>query len=103
LHLYRILSGVGGEWRRGIVHRLDRETSGLIAVAKNDESHRKLARQFAERKAKKTYIALVHGWLKEDSGTVRSPISRDPVRRTRMTIHGHSGREAITHYRVKRR
>lgn len=103
LHRFANLSNVGGELRPGIVHRLDRETSGLIVVAKNDASHRKLARQFAERKARKTYIALVHGWLKQDSGTVRSPISRDPVRRTRMTIHGHSGREAITHYRVKRR
>jgi 23S rRNA pseudouridine1911/1915/1917 synthase len=103
LHRYKNLSSVGGELRPGIVHRLDRETSGLIVVAKNDVSHRKLAREFAERRAKKTYIALVHGWVKQDSGTIRSAISRDPVNRTRMTIHGHSGREAITHYRVQRR
>src|SRR5690348_11298394 len=72
LHRFGALSGVGGELRPGIVHRLDRETSGLIVVAKNDESHRKLARQFADRKAKKTYIAMVHGWVKQDSGTIRS-------------------------------
>src|SRR5690242_10934326 len=103
LHRFGALSGVGGELRPGIVHRLDRETSGLIVVAKNDESHRKLARQFAERKAKKTYIAMVHGWVKQDSGTIRSAISRDPVRRIRMTTRGSGGREAITHYRVTRR
>src|SRR5438309_7928828 len=62
LHRFGTLSNVGGEVRPGIVHRLDRETSGLIVVAKNDEAHRKLARQFAERKTRKTYIALVHGW-----------------------------------------
>lgn len=103
LHRYGSLSGVSGELRPGIVHRLDRETSGLIVIAKNDESHRKLARQFADRKAKKTYVALVHGWLKQDSGTIRSSISRDLVHRTRMTTKGRSGREAITHYRVSRR
>jgi 23S rRNA pseudouridine1911/1915/1917 synthase len=103
LHRFGTLSSVGGEVRPGIVHRLDRETSGLMVVAKNDESHRKLAQQFAQRKAKKTYIALVHGWLKQDSGTIRSAISRDQVRRARMTTRGRSGREAITHYRVSGR
>lgn len=103
LHRFGHLSNVGGELRPGIVHRLDRETSGLVVVAKNDESHRKLAHQFAQRKAKKTYIALAHGWVRQDSGTIRSAISRDLVRRTRMTTRGRSGREAITHYRVVRR
>src|SRR6202521_4420164 len=79
------LSGVGGELRPGIVYRLDKETSGLIIVAKNDEAHRKLGAQFAAREVKKKYIALVHGWVKKDSGTINQSISRDPVRRMRMT------------------
>ena len=60
---------MGGELRPGIVHRLDKETSGLIVVAKNDEAHRKLSAQFARREVKKKYVALVHGWVKKDSGT----------------------------------
>lgn len=103
LHRFGNLSGVGGELRPGIVHRLDRATSGLMVVAKNDESHRRLAAQFAGRKVKKTYIALVHGWVKQDRGTIASSISRDRVRRTRMTTRRMGGREAITHYQVLRR
>jgi 23S rRNA pseudouridine1911/1915/1917 synthase len=103
LHRFGQLSGVGGELRPGIVHRLDKATSGLIVVAKNDEAHRKLATQFARREVKKTYIALVHGWMKQDRGTIRSSISRDQVRRTRMTTKGSGGREAITHYTVQKR
>ena len=102
LHRFGKLSGVGGELRPGIVHRLDRGTSGLIVVAKNDEAHRRLATQFARRLVKKTYVALVHGWLKPDHGTISSSISRDRVRRTRMTTRRTGGREAITHYRVRR-
>jgi len=103
LHRFGQLSGVGGELRPGIVHRLDKATSGLIVVAKNDEAHRKLAAQFARRVVKKTYIALVHGWLKQDRGTISSRISRDRVRRTRMTTKRSGGREAITHYSVQKR
>ena len=103
LHHFATLSGVGGEMRPGIVHRLDKETSGLIVVAKNDEAHRKLAEQFSRREVKKTYIALVHGWLKKDSGTISASISRDRVRRTRMTTRQSGGREAISHYKVLRR
>jgi 23S rRNA pseudouridine1911/1915/1917 synthase len=103
LHRFGNLSGVSGELRPGIVHRLDKETSGLLVVAKNDASHRKLAAQFAARQAKKKYIALVHGFTKQDTGTIRGRISRDPVRRTRMTTHADRGREAVTHYRVLRR
>jgi 23S rRNA pseudouridine1911/1915/1917 synthase len=103
LHRFGQLSGVGGELRPGIVHRLDKATSGLIVVAKNDEAHRKLAAQFARRDVKKTYIALVHGWMKQDRGTIRSSISRDQVRRTRMTTKGSGGREAITHYTLQKR
>ncbi len=103
LHHFGSLSGVGGEMRPGIVHRLDKETSGLIVVAKNDEAHRKLATQFARREVKKKYIALVHGWMKKDSGTVSASISRDRVRRTRMTTRHSGGREAVSHYSVIRR
>src|SRR6202041_3312223 len=84
LHHFATLSAVGGEMRPGIVHRLDKETSGLILVAKNDAAHRKLAAQFAGREVKKKYIALVHGWIKKDSGTIAASISRDRVRRIRM-------------------
>jgi len=103
LHRFRQLSSVGGEARPGIVHRLDKATSGLIVVAKNDESHRTLAAQFARRQVKKTYVALVHGWMKQDQGTISSNISRDRVRRTRMTTRRSGGREAITHYSVEQR
>jgi len=103
LHHFASLSGVGGEMRPGIVHRLDKETSGLIVVAKNDEAHRKLAAQFARREVKKKYIALVHGFVKKDSGTISASISRDRVRRIRMTTRQAGGREAVSHYSVLRR
>ena len=103
LHHFASLSAVGGEMRPGIVHRLDKETSGLIVVARNDESHRKLAAQFARREVSKTYLALVHGWLKKDRGSISASISRDRVRRTRMTTRLAGGREAVSHYRAVRR
>jgi len=103
LHHFGELSSLGGELRPGIVHRLDKATSGLIVVAKNDEAHRRLAAQFARRQVKKTYLALVHGWMKQERGTVHSSISRDRVRRTRMTTLRSGGREAITHYVVQKR
>jgi 23S rRNA pseudouridine1911/1915/1917 synthase len=103
LHRFKTLSEVGGALRPGIVHRLDKGTSGLIVVAKNDEMHRKLAVQFSRRQVKKTYIALVHGVVKAERGTINATISRDAVRRTRMTTRRSGGREAITHYQVRRR
>jgi 23S rRNA pseudouridine1911/1915/1917 synthase len=103
LHHMNNLSGVGGELRPGIVHRLDKETSGLIVVAKNDESHRKLSTQFAAREVKKKYVALVHGWATKDSGTLAQSIGRHPVRRMRMATRIEGGRTAVTHYRVVRR
>src|ERR1700719_3035111 len=103
LHHFATLSAVGGEMRPGIVHRLDKATSGLIVVAKSDESHRKLAAQFAARQIKKKYLALVQGWLKRERGTISSSISRDRVRRTRMTTRRPGGREAISHYAVQRK
>lgn len=103
LHHMRSLSAVGGDLRPGIVHRLDKETSGLIMVAKNDEAHRKLSLQFAAREVKKKYVVLVHGWVKKDSGTISKNISRDRVRRMRMTTRLEGGRTAVTHYTVTRR
>jgi 23S rRNA pseudouridine1911/1915/1917 synthase len=103
LHHLGSLSSAGGELRPGIVHRLDKETSGLIVVAKNDDAHRKLSAEFAAREVKKKYVALVHGWVKKDSGTIAQSISRDRVRRTRMTTRLEGGRAAVTHYRVARR
>jgi len=103
LHHFKKLSSVGGELRPGIVHRLDRATSGLMVVAKNDESHRRLAKQFSGREVRKTYIALVHGWPTKDRGTIQSAISRHSQRRTRMTTRGFGGRDAVTHYVVQRK
>jgi 23S rRNA pseudouridine1911/1915/1917 synthase len=100
LHRFRALSEVGGDLRPGIVHRLDKETSGLIVVAKNDLAHRKLAEQFSSRKVHKKYIALVHGWPKKLKGTINAPIARDVSRRTRMTTRGPGGRDAVSHYKV---
>lgn len=104
LHRFRTLSRAGGELRPGIVHRLDKETSGLIVVAKTDPAHRELARQFSRREVRKTYVALVHGWMKTPKGTVDALIRRDPVRRARMTTRpgprGKPGRPAVTHWKV---
>lgn len=103
LHRFGSLSAVGGHARPGIVHRLDRATSGLMVVAKNDSAHRRLAQQFSLREVHKAYIALVQGWPKQDRGTIRSAISRDVQRRTRMTTRRSGGREAVTHYTVQRK
>jgi len=103
LHHFKKLSAVGGELRPGIVHRLDRATSGLMVVAKNDEAHRRLAKQFSGREVHKTYIALVHGWPKQDRGTIQTAISRHSQKRTRMTTRGFGGRDAVTHYAVRRK
>ncbi len=103
LHHFNSLSEINGELRPGIVHRLDKETSGLVVIAKNDVSHRKLADQFSGREVHKRYVALVHGWPKTDTGTINAPISRDSIRRTRMTTRGHGGRDALSHYKVLER
>jgi len=103
LHRFRTLSQTGGELRPGIVHRLDKDTSGLIVVAKNDVAHRKLAAQFTGRLVSKRYLALVHGWPRAESGTVRAAIGRDRVHRTRMTTRLSGGREAVSHFRVLER
>ncbi len=103
LHRFKNLSGVGGELRPGIVHRLDRFTSGVILVARTDAAHRDLANQFASRRVEKFYLALVHGRVKADRGRIETPIMRHPTHRTRMTSRLQRGRAALTEYRVLRR
>jgi 23S rRNA pseudouridine1911/1915/1917 synthase len=103
VHRFEALSQLGGEMRPGIVHRLDKDTSGVLLVARTDATHRALAAQFAGRKVEKIYLALVHGQVRADSGRITKPIARDPVRRTRMTARLESGREALTDYKVRAR
>ncbi len=103
LSRFQRLSGLGGDLRPGIVHRLDRQTSGVILVAKHDAAHRALQAQFASRKVRKFYLALVQGVVKNDRGEIDLPIARDPVRRIRMTARLGSGRTANTEFRVERR
>ena len=97
------LSSIGGELRPGIVHRLDRETSGALLVARNDIAHRALAVQFSSHRIEKTYIALVHGNVKPDSGRIELPVARDLHRRIRMTTKRREGRAARTDWRVRLR
>jgi 23S rRNA pseudouridine1911/1915/1917 synthase len=95
------LSGIGGEGRPGIVHRLDKDTSGLIIVAKNDAAHLSLARQLKERRVAKTYIALVEGRVEPGEGVIDAPLARHPVHRKKQAVVA-NGREARTRYRVVR-
>jgi 23S rRNA pseudouridine1911/1915/1917 synthase len=97
------LSGVGGQRRPGIVHRLDKDTSGLVVVAKNDVAHRHLQRQFKERLVHKEYLVLTEGSLPAPHGVIDAPIGRDPKQRKRMAVVAHGGREARTEYRVLER
>jgi 23S rRNA pseudouridine1911/1915/1917 synthase len=94
------LSEVGGDLRPGIVHRLDKQTSGIILVAKDDSTHRKLGDMFSNRRVAKTYLALVHGHVAKDDTTVNLPIARDLVRRIRMTTRRADGRSAVSHVHV---
>jgi 23S rRNA pseudouridine1911/1915/1917 synthase len=103
LHRFGALSGVGGALRPGIVHRLDRYTSGVLLVAKHDAAHQALAEQFSSRQVEKTYIALVHGKVLQETGRIDRPIARDPAHRTRMTARLGEGRAAWSEYRVVRR
>lgn len=96
------LSGIGGKERPGIVHRLDKETSGVLVVAKNDAAHRDLSKQFAERTTGKTYLALVAGTPRKSSGEIEAPIARHPVHRKKMSVARRGGRSAKTEYRVVR-
>lgn len=96
------LTGIGGALRPGIVHRLDKDTSGLMIVAKNDAAHRHLQSQFKRRTVEKAYIALVEGHLEPACGLIDAPLGRDPKRRQRMAVVPKGGREAQTRYRVLR-
>jgi 23S rRNA pseudouridine1911/1915/1917 synthase len=103
LHHVKTLSSAGGAGRPGIVHRLDKMTSGLVVVAKNDTAHRQLAEQFKSRAVRKSYVLLVHGQMSSAQGKISKPVGRDPVRRTRMRVGGLRPREAVTRYAVIRR
>ncbi len=103
LHHFAKLSEVGGDLRPGIVHRLDKQTSGIILVAKDDSTHRKLGEMFSQRQVAKTYIALVHGNIPKDTTTITLPIARDLVRRIRMTTRRADGRSAVSHVKVLER
>ena len=97
------LSGINGELRPGIVHRIDKDTSGLLAVAKNDFAHTWLASQLKDHSMARTYEAIVCGNLKEDSGTVDAPIGRHPTDRKKMCVTARNGRNAVTHWEVIKR
>lgn len=96
------LSGIGGEIRPGIVHRLDKDTSGIIIIAKNDKAHINLSEQIKNHEIKKTYIALVRGVVKENEATINMPIGRSPTDRKKMAVVK-NGKEAITHFKVLER
>lgn len=103
LHHCRDLSGIGGELRPGIVHRLDKDTSGVMVATKNDLAHQSLAQQFKEHSITRRYLALVHGQPPQDSGTIDRAIGRHPTERKKMSPLSRRGRHAVTHWRVLRR
>jgi len=102
LHHCPNLSGIGGKERPGIVHRLDKETSGCLVIAKNDQAHQGLAIQFAARSVEKIYLAIVAGKLRKTAGVIEEKIGRHPVDRQRMSVTSPRGRAAKTEYRVVR-
>ena len=99
-HCGDTLSGVGGVMRPGIVHRIDKDTSGLLIVAKNDMAHTALSDQLKDRSLSRTYDCIVHGNFREDRGTVNAPIGRDPRNRQRMAVTEKNSRPAVTHWEV---
>ncbi len=99
-HCKNSLSGINGELRPGIVHRIDRDTSGLIIAAKNDRAHLALAAQLQDHSLARTYEAVALGGLPEERGTVNAPIGRHPVDRKKMAVDRRNGREAVTHWSV---
>lgn len=96
------LSGIGGELRPGIVHRLDKDTSGLLIIAKNDKAHLNISEQIQNRQVKKTYLALVKGQISENEATIKMPIGRSTKDRKKMAVTK-NGKEAITHFKVIQR
>ena len=97
------LSGINGTMRPGIVHRIDMDTAGSLVACKNDMAHQSLSKQLKEHSIRRIYVAIVHGNIKEEDGTVNAPIGRHPTERKKMSIHSRNGREAITHYQVLER
>ncbi len=103
LHHCQDLSGVGGELRPGIVHRLDKDTSGVMVATKDDHTHQHLAKQFKDHTIQRRYRALIHGLLPQSKGSVDQPIGRHPVHRKKMSTDARVSRQAITHWQVLRR
>ncbi|ABA90185.1 23S rRNA pseudouridines 1911, 1915, 1917 synthase [Syntrophotalea carbinolica DSM 2380] len=103
LHHCQDLSGIGGELRPGIVHRLDKDTSGVMVATKTDSAHQSLAAQFKAHSITRRYIALIHGVLTGDRGSIDRPIGRHPTHRKKMSTTCRTGRHAVTHWRVLRR
>ena len=97
------LSGINGVARPGIVHRIDKDTSGLICIAKNDKAHMSLADQLKDHTMNRTYIALVRGVIKEDTGEINLPIGRDPRNRQKMAVTRENSKEAVTYFKVLKR
>lgn len=102
-HCKQNLSGINGILRPGIVHRIDKDTSGILVVAKNDNAHQKLASQLAEHSMTRIYYAIVKGNLKDDFGTINAPIGRHPIERKKMAVINKNSKNAITHYTVLER
>ena len=102
-HCNDSLSGINGQIRPGIVHRIDMNTTGSLIVCKNDESHVKIAEQIKEHSVNRIYEGIVYGNVKEDNGTIKAPIGRHPIERKKMAINAKNGKEAITHYKVLER
>ncbi len=103
LHHCRDLSGINGVLRPGIVHRLDKDTSGLLMVAKNDAAHISLARQLKDHRISRIYLALAHGRIREEAGVIEAPIGRDPRNRQKMAVVHKNARHAVTNYHVQNR
>ena len=102
-HCGNELSGINGCMRPGIVHRIDMDTTGSLVICKNDKAHQSLSEQLKVHSIRRIYVAIVHGNIKEDSGTVNAPVGRHPTDRKKMSTHCKNGREAITHYKVLER
>lgn len=102
LHHCDDLAGIGGELRPGIVHRIDKDTSGLLIISKNDQSHQSLAEQFKNHSIQRRYLALIHGCLPGKSGTIDQAIGRHPIQRKRMSGKARHGKAAVTHWTVKK-
>jgi len=103
LHHCGDLTGIGAVLRPGIVHRLDKGTSGVLVAAKTEEAHEGLARQFRDRRVKKVYLALCHGDPRQEEGIVSLPVGRHPVERKKMSVRSRRGKEAVTRWRVRER